>query len=105
MTGAPLIGGVAPAAIVVVAAKVTRVGMPRVILANGGIPVPVARGGGPVATGAMELELVETEMVVDAFGGTGVAAGFVEGAATGELAVVCAGGGVGGVGEDDCGEL
>lgn len=86
MTGAPLIGGVAPAVIVVSAAKVTRVGMPRVIFTRGGIPVPVARGGGPPTRGAV---------VVTAPGRTGVGVdpmtGVVTGGAAGVEAVVCGG--------------
>lgn len=39
MGGAPLIGGVAPALIVVSAGKAGRVGMPREMLAKGGTPV------------------------------------------------------------------
>lgn len=50
MTGAPLMGGVAPAVMVVSAARVTRVGMPSVISDKGGMVVPVARAGGPDGT-------------------------------------------------------
>lgn len=69
-------------------------GMPKVILASGGMPVPDARGGGPVgATGTTAGGEAATEVVVapDATGGTagvvaagvGDAAGVVVGCAMG----------------------
>jgi len=50
--GAPESGGLAPAVYVVAGPKVGRVGIPELITVSGGIPVYVAGGGGPVATGA-----------------------------------------------------
>jgi len=44
-TGASLIGGVAPGVYVAENCGATLVAIPRVMLAKGGISVPVARGG------------------------------------------------------------